>query len=105
MSLTIAISGGIREINEDTKLVVQSEVWFEEIQGRDLSPSTVQASRDRLDKQILPALGELKIRELSVGVVVRHINAVKARPRPPAAFSRAYAPCLPVRRPGHQPVP
>ena len=27
-----------------------SEVWFEEIQGRDLSPSTVQAYRDRLEK-------------------------------------------------------
>ena len=44
-------SGGSRtEITGETRLAVLSEVWFEEIQGRDLSPSTVQAYRDRLDK-------------------------------------------------------
>jgi integrase len=73
-------SGGSRtEISGETKLAVLSEVWFEEIQGRDLSPSTVQAYRDRLDKQILPALGQLKLRELSVGVVDRHLGAVRAK--------------------------
>jgi integrase len=77
-------SSGI-EINGETKLAVLSEVWFEEIRGRDLSPSTVQAYRDRLDKQILPAMGELKIRELSVGVVDRHISAVKAKHGPSLA--------------------
>ena len=48
------------EINTETRLQMLSEVWFAEIQGRGLSPSTIQAYRDRLDKQILPALGELK---------------------------------------------
>ena len=73
-------SGGSRtEITGETSLAVLSEVWFEEIQGRDLSPSTVQAYRDRLDKQILPALGALKLRELSVGVVDRHLGAVRAK--------------------------
>jgi integrase len=71
-------SSGI-DINGETKLAVLSEVWFEEIQGRDLSPSTVQAYWDRLDKQIVPALGQLKLRELSVGVVDRHLGAVKAK--------------------------
>jgi Phage integrase, N-terminal SAM-like domain len=42
--------------SEETELVVLSAIWFEETQGRDLSPSTVQAYRDRLDNQILPAL-------------------------------------------------
>jgi integrase len=79
-------SGSSRiEINGETKLAVLSEVWFEEIQGRDLSPSTVQAYRDRLDKQILPAMGELKVRELSVGVVDRHLGAVKAKHGPSLA--------------------
>ena len=50
------------DINGDTKLRVLSEVWFDEVQGRDLSPSTIQAYRDRLDKQILPSLGELRLR-------------------------------------------
>ena len=73
------------DINAETKLSVLSEVWFEEIKGRDLSPSTVQAYRDRLDKQILPSLGELKLRELSVGVVDRHLAAVKAAHGPSLA--------------------
>jgi integrase len=89
-NLTAAIrdrsSGNSRiDINGETKLAVLSEVWFEEIQGRDLSPSTVQAYRDRLDKQILPAMGELKVRELSVGVVDRHLGAVKAKHGPSLA--------------------
>jgi len=64
---------------------VLSEVWFAEAQGRGLSPSTIQAYRDRLDKQILPALGELKVRELSVGVVDRHLATVRAKHGPSLA--------------------
>ena len=73
------------DLNGETKLSVLSEVWFDEIKGRDLSPSTVQAYRDRLDKQILPSLGELRLRELSVGVVDRHLAAVKAAHGPSLA--------------------
>ena len=73
------------DINGETKLRVLSEVWFDEVQGRDLSPSTIQAYRDRLDKQILPSLGELRLRELSVGVVDRHLAAVKVAHGPSLA--------------------
>jgi hypothetical protein len=73
------------DINGETKLSLLSEVWFDEIKGRDLSPSTVQAYRDRLDKQILPSLGELRLRELSVGVVDRHLAAVKSAHGPSLA--------------------
>jgi integrase len=73
------------DINGETKMSVLSEIWFDEIKGRDLSPSTVQAYRDRLDKQILPSLGELRLRELSVGVVDRHLAAVKAAHGPSLA--------------------
>src|SRR5215218_1412722 len=73
------------EINAETRLRVLAEVWFAEIQGRGLSPSTIQAYRDRLDKQILPALGELKVRELSVGVVDRHLATVRAKHGPSLA--------------------
>jgi integrase len=73
------------DINGETKLRVLSEVGFDEVQGRELSPSTVQAYRDRLDKQILPSLGELRLRELSVGVVDRHLAAVKVTHGPSLA--------------------
>jgi site-specific recombinase XerD len=73
------------DINGETKLGALSEVWFDEVQDRDLSPSTIQAYRDRLDKQILPSLGELRLRELSVGVVDRHLAAVKSAHGPSLA--------------------
>jgi hypothetical protein len=65
MNLAAAIrdrSSGTSEIdiNGETKLRVLAVVWFDQVKGRDLSPSTVQAYRDRLDKQILPSLGELR---------------------------------------------
>src|SRR5215207_2411469 len=73
------------EINTETRVGVLSEVWFAEAQGRGLSPSTIQAYRDRLDKQILPALGELRVRELSVGVVDRHLATVRSKHGPSLA--------------------
>jgi integrase len=36
----------------------------------------MQAYRDRLDRQILPRLGQLRIRELSVGALDRHLRGI-----------------------------
>ncbi len=66
------------EITRDAKVSVVAERWFAELQGQEKSPSTINAYRDRLDKQILPALGAVRIRELTIGLVDRHIAAVKA---------------------------
>ena len=41
------------------------------------SPGTLRAYRDRLDGQIIPALGNLRVRELTTGVVDRHLRAVR----------------------------
>jgi hypothetical protein len=37
---------------------------------------TTQAHRDRLDRQILPGLGQLRVCELSIGVLDRHLRLV-----------------------------
>jgi integrase len=42
----------------------------------DLSPRTTEGYRDRLDKQILPGLGQLRIRELSTDVIDRHLRLI-----------------------------
>lgn len=63
------------EIRPDTKIAVLAEKWFSELEGR--SPSTMQGYRDRLDRHILPALGNIRVRELSVGLVDRHLAAVR----------------------------
>jgi integrase len=51
-----------------------AEAWYGGL--KNLSPVTMQAYRDRLDRQILPGLGQLRVRELSVGVLDRHLRLI-----------------------------
>jgi integrase len=62
------------QITADTRLSVLAEAWYAAL--TDLSPTTMQAYRDRLDRQILPGLGQLRIRELTVGILDRHLRMV-----------------------------
>lgn len=62
------------QITADTRLSVLAEAWYAAL--TDLSPTTMQAYRDRLDRQILPGLGQLRIRELTVGILDRHLRLV-----------------------------
>lgn len=54
-----------------------AEMWFNELV--DLSPSTMEAYRDRLDTTVLPAFAKVRVRELTVGLIDRHLKAVKTR--------------------------
>jgi integrase len=51
-----------------------ADAWYAGL--ADLSPVTMEAYRRRLDVQILPGLGQLRVRELSVGVVDRHLRLI-----------------------------
>lgn len=62
------------QITADTRLSALAEAWYAAL--TDLSPTTMQAYRDRLDRQILPGLGQLRIRELTVGILDRHLRMV-----------------------------
>ena len=53
--------------------------WFASLDEEGRSPSTIQLYGDRLNNQILPALGNVKVRELTVGLIDRHLTAVKAQ--------------------------
>jgi Phage integrase, N-terminal SAM-like domain len=64
------------EIGPDTPFAVVAEAWFCDFRRQDRSPTTVAAYRDRLDKQILPVFGNIRVRELTVGIVDRHLRAV-----------------------------
>lgn len=71
------------EITSDTKVKAIAESWFAGIQsavdeGR-RSPNTARLYRDRLDNQVLPALGELRAREVSVSRVDRLVITTKER--------------------------
>ncbi|MGX7824025.1 site-specific integrase [Actinokineospora sp. 24-640] len=71
------------EITSETKFAAVAEVWFTGIQeavadGR-RSPSTGELYRTRLDKQVLPALGQLRIREITVSRLDRLVSEVAKR--------------------------
>jgi len=61
-----------------TKVATLAEAWWGEIDSSNRSPGTKRLYRDRLDRQIIPSLGNLRIRELTVGAVDRHLRAVTA---------------------------
>src|SRR5687767_150727 len=62
------------EITADIRVSALAEARYAGL--TDLSPVTMQAYRDRLDRQILPGLGQLRVRELTVGVLDRHLRLV-----------------------------
>src|SRR3954451_25223124 len=62
------------DITAETRVSALAQAWYAGL--TDLSPITMQAYRDRLDRQILPGLGQLRVRELSIGVLDRHLRLV-----------------------------
>ena len=62
------------ELVADSRVTVLAEAWYAGLAA--LSPVTLQAYRDRLDRQILPRLGQLRIRELSVDTLDRHLRGI-----------------------------
>src|SRR3954454_2953895 len=62
------------ELTPDSRVSVLAEAWYASLD--DLSPITLQAYRDRLDRQLLPRRGQLQIGELSVGILDRHLRAI-----------------------------
>ncbi len=82
-----ALKGALRDRNSEqtdgditpsSRVSVLAEAWYTAL--TDLSPVTMQAYRDRLDRQILPRLGQLRVRELSVGTLDRHLRGITDAP-------------------------
>ncbi|XVV05477.1 site-specific integrase [Actinosynnema sp. CA-248983] len=69
------------EITPDTKVSALAEVWFaeiaEEVAEGKKSPDTGRQYRDRLDNQIIPAIGGLRLREVTVSRADKLIKTVK----------------------------
>jgi integrase len=71
------------DITPSTRVDVLAEAWFAALEN--LSPTTMQAYRNRLDQQVLPGLGNLRIRELSIGTIDRHLRLVSDKHGPAVA--------------------
>ena len=67
---------GGAEIRPDMRVVALAEAWFQSVQDGDRSATTLAQYRYRLDHQVVPALGELRVRELTAGTLDRHLTAI-----------------------------
>jgi hypothetical protein len=72
-------SEGDSEITPETRVRVLAEVWFRYLSEQDRSITTLQQYRYRLDRQILPVLGGLRVRELTPGIIDRHLRLMAER--------------------------
>src|SRR3954447_20485881 len=64
-------------VTRETKFPIVAEKWFSELV--DHSPSTMQRYRERLDRFIVPAFREVRMREITVGLIDRHLHAVQEK--------------------------
>jgi integrase len=71
------------DITPSTRVNVLAEAWFAGL--KNLSPTTMQAYRNRLDQQVLPGLGDLRVRELSIGTIERHLRLISDKHGPAVA--------------------
>lgn len=69
-------------ITADTRVSVLAEAWFANL---DLAPTTMETYRARLDTQVLPSLGALRVRELSIGTLDRHLRVIAQKNGPAVA--------------------
>jgi integrase len=69
------------DITPDTRFAPVAEMWFAAIQAEvdegHKSPGTARLYRDRLDNQVLPALGQLTLGEITVSRVDKVVKTVK----------------------------
>jgi len=78
---------GDDDINPDMRITRLSELWINEIVAEDrITPQTVNQYESSLRTSILPALGNLRIREATVGRLDRFLKTI-ATNRPAAAKS------------------
>jgi len=75
----IVKAGGDDEITAESRVKELAEHWWAGFSTQDKSPGTFRLYRDRLDNQIIPSLGNLRVRELTTGAVDRHVRAVRER--------------------------
>ena len=71
------------DITPTTKVSALAEEWFSEIRVAvevgERSPGTGRAYRDRLDQQVIPAIGALRLREVTVSTVDHVIKTTRER--------------------------
>lgn len=65
------------EITPTSRVHALAEAWWKWFDALDRSPGTKRIYREQVDNQILPALGALHVRELTIGRIERFLRAVE----------------------------
>src|ERR1700730_4017190 len=74
------VTGTIDEdITPASMMSTVAESWWAGFSVLERSPGTKRNYRDRIDQQILPAVGNLRAREMTVGAAERFLRAVETR--------------------------
>lgn len=74
------VEAGVEEdITAASRVESLAEAWWSEFVKTNDSPGTLRLYRGRLDNQIIPSLGKLRVRELTTGVLSRHVTTVGER--------------------------
>jgi hypothetical protein len=83
------------EISAETRVSTLAEAWYGEllVAAGDRSPTTAQLYRDRIDNQVLPAIGGVRLREVTVSRVDRLLKVTVERNGP--AMAKATRAVLP----------
>jgi integrase len=72
-------------ITADTRVSALAQQWLSILDADALSPATLQAYQDKVDRYVLPALGAVRVRELGVGLIDRHLASIIANSGPATA--------------------
>jgi integrase len=73
------------DIHSDTKFSVVCEAWWEEFKEKKKSPGTRRNYRDSLDNHIIPALGDLRMHEVTLGRIGELVKKVSEKKGAPTA--------------------
>lgn len=67
---------GEGDLSGETRVRVAAEAWWADFIEKDRAPATVRRYREVLDSYLLPALGDLRLREARVGLLDRTLAAI-----------------------------
>jgi len=77
------------EITDRTRISQVMEIWFEELRNSDRRPQTVDEYERLTRATLLPAFGQLMVREVTVSKVTAFVNEIAVRQGKPALAKNA----------------
>ncbi|WP_052426000.1 site-specific integrase [Cellulomonas carbonis] len=69
----------LEDLTGTTRVGVVADLWMAELKDSDLAASTQEKYRHLVDKHVRAALGNVRLQELTVGLLDRHLQAVREK--------------------------